>query len=406
MSPPKPPDPPDHTRSSALEPTRRRLLAGLTAGVASSSALLATTPSAGRPLEESAPDSEDPSPDAPRTLVYEVVAFQRRLEGANSGDADPPVGYALADHVGAIRRGDRPDGPLVLRANVGDCVELTLRNDLPNRVSLHPEGVRVDADGLGSPPADSTGSPSADSPDGPGGFDTAETVEPGASATYRWAVDGPPGPRRLSDTAGVDRRADAVGHLLVEPAGSTWLDARTGEETVTGRRAIITGPDGTAFREVAPSPGTTRFASAAETRGAPSATAPFDSHHTYPLPARAETVPLEERPGWVVARGDLTGDGEADVLVGVPSSDLGGPNAGAAYLFYGRHETEIAHLADADARFFGTRTDQRVGSRVAIREASALARRDGDPGRLVVASADDETTVDGGDRPLGLFRLE
>ena len=41
--------------------------------------------------------------------------------------------------------------------------------------------------------------------------------------------------------------------------------------------------------------------------------------------------------GWsVAAPGDLDGDGQGDVLIGAPQTDISGDNAGSAYILYAR----------------------------------------------------------------------
>ncbi|MBN1337598.1 MAG: FG-GAP repeat protein [Deltaproteobacteria bacterium] len=62
----------------------------------------------------------------------------------------------------------------------------------------------------------------------------------------------------------------------------------------------------------------------------------------------------------VAGAGDVDGDGLADLLVASPENDVGGPNAGAAWLLYSPISGDI-DLADADARILGESKDDWIG---------------------------------------------
>jgi hypothetical protein len=88
-----------------------------------------------------------------------------------------------------------------------------------------------------------------------------------------------------------------------------------------------------------------------------------------PLPARANssgTSPSQHQ-GWNVTRGDATGDGTEDVVIGVPDSSVGAPDGGAVYVFEDPGNASITSLADANASFVGTTAGERAGGAVAIR---------------------------------------
>ncbi|WP_306060726.1 multicopper oxidase domain-containing protein [Natronococcus wangiae] len=218
-----------------------------------------------------APSPGDPCPDAARTLEYDVMAMQTRIDFNEYGDHDPHgIVFALDEHVDDIKKGDRHPDPLLLRANVNDCVEVTLTNALPeepdnhddhpqmrtperdlpiqwersNRISLHPNHLTYDVNGSGGATI---------------GFNYDQTIGPGESITYRWFADETE-PAALWDMADVrsTRHHGAFGQFIVEPEGSEWLDACTGEPTVTSREAIITGGD-EEFREFALSMSDARY---------------------------------------------------------------------------------------------------------------------------------------------------
>lgn len=194
---------------------------------------------------------------------FEVVAFQTPIIYNKAGDHDPfGIVFALAEDVDDILRGKRNPEPLVIRANVGDCVEVTLHNRLrpelfhhraihgypfvpveapfPSsaRISLHPQ--LVDYDVRGSDGATV-------------GFNPDQTVGPGESITYRWFIQEDVGACALWDMADLrnHRHHGAFGMLIVEPPGSTYLDPITREERKAGSQVIISNPLLSEFREYA-----------------------------------------------------------------------------------------------------------------------------------------------------------
>ena len=159
-----------------------------------------------------------------------------------------------------------PIEPLVLRANAGDCITVTLRNklsfDMPDldgfstlpmlvdnfnanqispgrRVGLHPQLVTYDMSGT----SDSTNATKGDGADV--GFNPLQTANVGETITYRWyagelnlnssgAQVATPiefGAINLISTDPIKHSSKgAIGALIIEPAGSTWT-------TDTGTRA-------------------------------------------------------------------------------------------------------------------------------------------------------------------------
>lgn len=95
-----------------------------------------------------------------------------------------------------------------------------------------------------------------------------------------------------------------------------------------------------------------------------------------PLPDRCH-LPVKDRPGWRVARGDFTGDGTRDLLIGVPWSARKATDAGAAYLFTGPVDTEqITDLNGADIQFLGAEACERAGRKVAISDCNGDGKPD------------------------------
>ena len=199
---------------------------------------------------------------------YAVVAMQAKVTYNEAGDHDPyGLVYALASDEAAIRAGRNPD-PLVLRANEGDCIEVTLTNKLTTallahrgaggrrrpgpgettattrtmglRVSMHPGMLQYDVRGSDGAAV---------------GYNKDSTVGPGQVVHLPWFADdvtpGEIGAVNLTDFG------DARGHrhhglfagLVVEPRGSTWTDPVTGRPLATGANADVRVPGRPDFRE-------------------------------------------------------------------------------------------------------------------------------------------------------------
>jgi manganese oxidase len=174
-----------------------------------------------------------------------------------------------------------PIEPLVLRANAGDCIEVTLFNQLPtnvpdlpgwntlpmiienfnanqvkpsNQVGLHPQLVAYDvvsSDGA-NVGFNVVGNPESYTPDG------RQTAKPGESVKYKWYA----GDIRMNGTTKVATPIEfgatnlissdpikhsnkgAIGSLIIEPQGATWI-----EDTNSRAQATVSKTDGTSFRE-------------------------------------------------------------------------------------------------------------------------------------------------------------
>ncbi|WP_437680053.1 copper oxidase [Sorangium sp. So ce131] len=201
-------------------------------------------------------------PDARvRSYVVHAIAAKGNLPGdrltydAAHGLYDPDaILFVLAGDLAAVRSGARPAEPLVLRAAAGECVEVTLVNELPesppktphwnyntpivdgfnvnqvrssNRVSLHPQLVAYDV---------------ATSDGANVGRNGDQTVGPGERRKYTWyagnVTAAPGGGVRwtpvelgainLKDMADVVNHPmhGAIGALIVEPEGAVWYPNR------------------------------------------------------------------------------------------------------------------------------------------------------------------------------------
>jgi FtsP/CotA-like multicopper oxidase with cupredoxin domain len=92
--------------------------------------------------------------EAPRkTFVAAAITVPLPMLGGSRGMA-----YVLEENRAAILAGRRPPEPLVLHVNVGDCLEVRLRNDTDALVSLHADLLAYDpADASPVPPGEVRG---------------------------------------------------------------------------------------------------------------------------------------------------------------------------------------------------------------------------------------------------------
>jgi len=192
-------------------------------------------------------------PKCAKVRKYDVYALNARIEYNKNGDYDPyGIVYALREDVDDILCGNKNPEPLIIRANVGEYVEITLTNLLRN--SDHHEGRH----GYPEVPVDSF-FPTSDrislhaqlviydvrNSDGATvGFNKDQTIGPGESITYSWYIDRDFGAANVVDMADVrnHRHHGAFGMLIAEPRGSKFLDSKSRNETLTGEQVIISNP--------------------------------------------------------------------------------------------------------------------------------------------------------------------
>ncbi|UWM50641.1 hypothetical protein N0X72_17480 [Streptomyces carpaticus] len=185
-------------------------------------------------------------PRGARALRYDVSVIDQELPTAPFTDSGGVI-YALTSDVAAIRAGTKAVEPLVLRANAGDCVTITLRNRIDPDALYGGTRAGLDLAMLTRNQQLSSGAAVGLNPD--------TTVAAGASATYTFHADEETGGalfQNLGSTASL--RHGAYGMLIVEPRGSRWTDSESGKSLGAHRvstEAVIRRADGTAFREFA-----------------------------------------------------------------------------------------------------------------------------------------------------------
>lgn len=185
---------------------------------------------------------------------FEIAAIQQDLEYNRYGDHDPDgLLFVPLEDVENIRRGRKRPVPLILRANAGDWIEVTLHNlfekqvpyfDYPsvpldlrhrpsNRVSLNPQFLQYD--------------PINDSGLNVGYNDAEQTVAPGECRKYLWHAD-----RGLLRSFGDLRNHKyhgLFGAIIIEPPGAKYY--RTFSQVAQNHevQSIITAPGAATFRE-------------------------------------------------------------------------------------------------------------------------------------------------------------
>ena len=172
----------------------------------------------------------------------------RAFETALRDDRPLPEGPGVARVAFGLRKD--PIQPLVIRANLGDCLRVNFTNSLGdgNPASMHMLGLPHTVTNAGSAVGNNPNSFA-----GPGETVTYEIpipLDPGAERAYYFHDHG----------AGRKRQSMGLfGAIVAEPRGATYLDVETGEplDTVTGSNweAVIIDPnlddrpDGKSFRE-------------------------------------------------------------------------------------------------------------------------------------------------------------
>jgi hypothetical protein len=181
----------------------------------------------GLPVASAAPAANGPCPAGARDITYDLAAFQNVIPINGWGDKLPDgLQYALKND-GA--RGGKADivanpnlsAPIVVRANVGDCITVKLRNDIAGRrVGVHPDGL-VQFD-----PKTSDGARVGNNPD--------TTAATGQERTYTWYADRV-GEAPVLDMANLDgspraaaRSSRPVRRRDRAPEGSDWRNPVTG----------------------------------------------------------------------------------------------------------------------------------------------------------------------------------
>lgn len=184
-----------------------------------------------RPLPDHEPERSATGsvcPTSSPTRRFDVSAVEVPLPML---DGDKGRVFVLEADRASIEAERRDPEPFVVRATVGDCIEVRLTNRLPDSsVSFH-------TDLLAADPATSGGVAA--------GRQSRQAVDPGASATFNFYADPTVGPvaAMVRDMADADRNTaeGLYGAIIVAPKGATFSDPVTGEDLAgrTGWRADV-----------------------------------------------------------------------------------------------------------------------------------------------------------------------
>ena len=191
-------------------------------------------------------------PNTGQLRVYDIEAISLPIVYNRFGDYDPNgLLYVLKQDSERIQREARnrfelpiPQPyeevcPLVIRANVGDTVQINFENKLDRRASIHVQGLSYNV--LTSDGANV-------------GFNPDSTTS--RRICYTWQAD-KEGVYLFSDMADTRSGEDGTnvhglfGAIIVEAAGSSWYDPVTGDPIDSGLFADIYHPVKPAFREYA-----------------------------------------------------------------------------------------------------------------------------------------------------------
>lgn len=191
---------------------------------------------------------------------YEVAAIQKKLIYNRYGDHDPGgLVFVPLEDAEKVLSGKCAPKPLILRANTGDWIEVTLHNawdvnspipyfSYPRvpldkeytpsmRVSLNPQFLQYD--------------PVRDSGINVGYNEMEQTVGVGESKRYLWHADQEYGACIIQSFGDMrnHRYHGLFGAVIVEPPGAEWYRNFTGKKDSFAEQAVITAPGEENFRE-------------------------------------------------------------------------------------------------------------------------------------------------------------
>ncbi len=193
-----------------------------------------------------------PCPSSAPVKAFDVQAIDVDIPLNRFGDHDPDGKmYVLSKDVGAVRAQEQSRHvslglkdndaiqPLVIRANLGDCVEITFTNNATGgSYGAHIDGLAFNVDSSG----DNIGN------------NEPSSVGQGETRTYRFWVprdEDLEGAHYLRPGPGFRDQVShgLFGSLAVEPKGSTYRNMVTGEPIDSGWQADIMPAGNKAFRE-------------------------------------------------------------------------------------------------------------------------------------------------------------
>ena len=205
------------------------------------------------------PPPEHP-PEGANIRRFSVAAIQKDLVYNKYGDHDPDgLIFVPVEHVKDVVKGRKKPMPLILRANAGDWIEITLYNmfdincpieyfdypsvplDYPHkpsdRVSLNPQFLKYD--------------PICSSGINVGYNKEEQTVGPSEKITYLWHADKEYGGCIINSFGDVrnHRYHGLFGAIIIEPVQAEGFDGLKKCDVNYGEQAVIASPGEEPFRE-------------------------------------------------------------------------------------------------------------------------------------------------------------
>jgi hypothetical protein len=187
------------------------------------------TPTGGRP--PATPSAGDPCPADATTRTIDVSA----IDLANPRPGVSSVFVTSAD-AAAVRAGTKAAEPLVVHLAAGECLQVSFKNERATaRASFHVSELHKETASSGVN----------------AGFNTEQTVAPGATRTYRYHADTRKiGAAMISDFGGNDTGVNGLyGAVVVAPAGATFSHPDTGLPVRTGEGVDVHVPGQQGYRD-------------------------------------------------------------------------------------------------------------------------------------------------------------
>jgi manganese oxidase len=170
-----------------------------------------------------------------------MYTLTENLEKVREEEARNMAAREVENDPGAVSNGLQTDTiqPLTIRGNQGDCIIITLRNDIEDEddTSIHIHGSSMIVQSTGQ-------AATAANPD--------SMVPYGETQVFEWYIlpDEQEGAHMFHSHVGRDMSSlGLIGAFMVEPQGSVYLDPLTGKESKSGWQMMIANASAPDFRE-------------------------------------------------------------------------------------------------------------------------------------------------------------
>ena len=195
--------------------------------------------------------------------VYELAMVQANVVYNSYGWHDPQGRFfvlkeeiekygSLNKYISKIECGDTTPEPLVIRANAGDCIEIRLTNLMPEFIEASDFQLKTLTDIAGFH-IHLVKFDTIVSDGGSNGWNNIAGARQYETLIERFYANEELHTVFFHDhiSANTHQQHGVFGALIVEPAGSTYLDPKTGDELKSGTQAVIRTGQGEFYREFA-----------------------------------------------------------------------------------------------------------------------------------------------------------